>query len=148
MRQFLNKARANLKPRPVCRRRRHPRVLLVEPDYTFGLYHQIFLLACEISVTWTGTVKCALALIARKPFDVVVTEWRGFADGSGLDIIAAVRANPKLQATKVVFLSVAQDEADRIESTAPDAVLYKPELPRVLLHTLRRVLRQKSSTAN
>ncbi len=145
MRQVLNKARMNIKPRPALRWRRHPRLLLVEPDYEVGFYCQLFLLTMGFSATWAETVKCALALIASKPFDVVVTEWRLFTDGSGLDIIAAVRANPNLQATKVVFVSVARDEDDRIRSTAPDAVLYKPVPPQLMTHTLRRVLRLKLS---
>ena len=144
MRQFFNKARANIKPPPPHGWRRHPRVLLVEPDYTVGVYHQIFLIATGFSATWVSTVKCALALIANKPFDIVVTEWRLFTDGSGLEIIAAVRANPRLQRTKVVFFSVARDEAARIQSTSTDAALYKAQLPVVVIQTLRRVLRQKS----
>jgi DNA-binding response OmpR family regulator len=87
-------------------------------------------------------VKSAVAALKKWPFDVVVTEWRLFPDGSGLDIVAAIRSRPELERMRIVFLTVARDEKQSIRNTGADAVLFKPVPIPIVVQTLRRVLRR------
>src|SRR3954468_18502449 len=65
-----------------CRR---PRVLLVEPWSSVGFPCRVILSRLGFRALWVPNVKWALAFLQTNPFDAVVTEWKLFPDGSGLD---------------------------------------------------------------
>ncbi|HEX4332223.1 MAG TPA: response regulator [Usitatibacter sp.] len=84
----------------------------------------------------------AFEIAHRSPPDLIVSDVR-MSEGSGHDLIRAVKADPRLAAIPFVFLtSTFTDQADRREGLALGAVryLFRPIDPAELLRELRQAL--------
>jgi len=101
-------------------------------------------------VLTAGGVAEGLALAQAQPCDLIVSDVC-MADGSGYDLIRAVKTMPPLAAVPFVFLtSTLQDEKHRAEGLALGAAryLFRPIEPTVLLAEIASCLRERAAHGN
>lgn len=77
----------------------------------------------------------ALSMLAERPADLVIADCQ-MPGASGLDFIAAIRAEPRYGAPRILMLTGRGDIAEAARAAGADALLVKPVSPRALLETI------------
>jgi two-component system phosphate regulon response regulator PhoB len=105
------------------------------------LVHATLALGAPVEVLEARTGAEALALVRRRPIDLLLLDV-GMPELDGLETCRALKADPATRHIPVVFLSARAQPADRDAGAAAGASGYltKPFSPRVLSETARRLL--------
>jgi two-component system response regulator len=117
-------------------------VLLAEPDPHYeAITRQAFQrsrLACELTVARDGEQALRLLSEAQPPFSLVLLAL-DLPVISGLDVLAAIRADRRLRDTAVIALSASNRAEDMLSSLELGANMYI-EKPRVFEECLRTLV--------
>ncbi|HET9350188.1 MAG TPA: response regulator [Burkholderiales bacterium] len=118
------------------------RILLVDDDPGLSEVIALLLEREGYGVELAGTVKQGLNLVeARKP-DLVLTDLK-LPDGTGLDVIAGVRARrPRLPLIMITSYSSMESAIDALRAGANDYVI-KPFNNEEFLHAIARALNER-----
>jgi two-component system OmpR family response regulator len=121
------------------------RLLLLEDDPTLGDGLRDFLASDGHVVDWCTTLAQARALL-DEPYDAWLLDWN-LPDGSGLDLLASLRARGRL--TPAIVLTARDQLADRIRGldSGADDFLVKPFAPEELSARLRSLSRRVTGGA-
>jgi DNA-binding NtrC family response regulator len=118
------------------------RVLLVDDDPGVSEVIGMLLERESYGVEYAGTVKTALQRVDRSDLDVVVTDLK-LPDGTGLDVIAGVRARrPRLPIIMITSYSSMESAIDALRAGANDYVI-KPFDNDEFLRALARALNER-----
>ncbi|HTZ46450.1 MAG TPA: response regulator [Verrucomicrobiae bacterium] len=122
----------NLKAKPVFGR--VPRVLLVEDNADMRDYVRRLLLEAGYEIDTAEHGQSALALIAKKAYDLVLSDVM-MPKVDGIQLLEAIRKDPNLKTTPVMLLSARAGEEFRIQGlqAGADDYLAKPFTARDLL---------------
>ncbi|MBM4363731.1 MAG: DUF4388 domain-containing protein, partial [Deltaproteobacteria bacterium] len=121
-------------------------ILVVDPNVEETTALEMALLEKLYDVHVVRTMEEALQFVQNTHVNVVVTETR-LEVGSGIELLTALRGNPKSAATPCVFLSQETDSTlvdDALEAGAAD-YLFKPMAPRIVAAKLKRLLDRAAS---
>jgi DNA-binding NtrC family response regulator len=118
------------------------RVLLIDDDPGVSEVIGMLLERESYGVEYAGTVKTALQRVDRSDLDVVVTDLK-LPDGTGLDVIAGVRARrPRLPIIMITSYSSMESAIDALRAGANDYVI-KPFDNDEFLRALARALNER-----
>jgi CheY-like chemotaxis protein len=117
-----------------------PRILLVEDDPDVRVLMQHVLIAERYQVDAVATAASGCMLLARGPYDLVLTDGR-LPDGSGIAVAedATRRGTQAIVVTAYAF-QIPQHDLARYE------LLLKPVRPAELLEAVRRAVGQPSAS--
>jgi CheY-like chemotaxis protein len=118
-------------------------ILLVEDDDTNRKLVRIVLGGGRYRISEAASVEQALALLARDKPDLLLLDIR-LGDGSGLDVIRSVRADPafdRVPALAITAQAMKGDE-DRFMTAGFDGYLSKPIDTRRLPEVVERFIRE------
>src|SRR3954464_15731458 len=124
------------------------KILLIEDDSDLFALLKYNLEKEGFSLTGQQTGKGALELCRQTRPDLILLDIM-LPDSDGLDICTAIRKDPELAATPVIFLTARASETDRIvglEIGANDYVV-KPFFVRELIARIKLQFRQQSTPA-
>ena len=124
----------------VVRRRPRATILVLDDEESVGVFARATLPQPAFETIWAPTVEGAIAAIGEAHPDLAVIDIDLNSDGSGLDFLRHLRANPETEATPVVMLTGASDTMNREKSLrmGADRYLIKPVRP----DTFRRVVNE------
>ncbi|HEV3009781.1 MAG TPA: response regulator [Burkholderiales bacterium] len=118
------------------------RVLLIDDDPGLSEVIVILLEREGYAVKRAGTKKEGIALVEAGELDLVVTDLK-LPDGTGLDVIAAVRARrPRLPIIMITSYSSMESAIDALRAGANDYVI-KPFNNDEFLHAIARTLNDR-----
>jgi two-component system, OmpR family, response regulator QseB len=122
------------------------RILLLEDDLQLGKALQAALAQSEYKTTWVRRVVDAQALLKSEAFAAVLLDI-GLPDGSGLDVLTALRAEGK--SIPVIMLTARDAVSDRVRGldAGADDYLAKPFAVTELLSRIRAVTRRSAGFA-
>jgi two-component system cell cycle response regulator len=116
--------RPEVESQPSKLRQRTGKILAVDDRLTNLDLARCTLEPCGYTVTTAGGVREALELIRRDPPDLVLTDVH-MGDGTGFDLIRAIRQDGKLQDVLCMAISATYLEADpRVEELGLDASTF------------------------
>lgn len=116
-----------------------PQVLIVENSWTMRETLRL-LLSGDFDCTVTADAESGLARMLEQPPDLLVSDV-GLDGMDGYELCRRVRAEPRLQHLRVVFVSGHAPRAEASADSVPDAYLIKPVKPPVLIAQLHALLR-------
>jgi len=115
------------------------RILVIDDDPGLAEVLGILLERDGYEVSQAPTRKNALALLEQREFDLVITDLK-LPDGTGLDVIAGVRARrPRLPIIMITSYSSMESAIDALRAGASDYVI-KPFKNEELLRAISRAL--------
>ncbi|MEU1196465.1 response regulator transcription factor [Streptomyces sp. NPDC005813] len=117
-----------------------PHLALIEDDTDFALMCSSYLERAGFTVRWAGDARAGKAAMYDGGIDLVVLDL-GLPDGSGLELLRALRSTSRLP---VIVVSGRGEEADRVAGLeiGADDYLVKPFSQRELVARIRAVLRR------
>ncbi|MEU4609938.1 response regulator transcription factor [Streptomyces umbrinus] len=117
-----------------------PHLALIEDDPDFALMCRTYLEREGFSVSWAMDARAGKAVIHDGGIDLVVLDL-GLPDGSGLELLRALRSTSRLP---VIVVSGRGDETDRVAGLeiGADDYLVKPFSQRELVARIGAVLRR------
>lgn len=89
-----------------------PRILLVENDVMTLMCFEQLLVGEGYSVVTAEDKATALRRAAEQPFDLVITDL-GLPDGSGMDLVAGLDADQRIQAIAMTGYNLEPEEFER-----------------------------------
>lgn len=118
-------------------------ILLVEDDDTNRKLVRIVLAGGHYRISEAVSVEQALALLAHEKPDLLLLDIR-LGDGSGLDVIRAMRADPAFDQVPALAITAQamKDDKSRFLTAGFDAYLSKPIDTRLLPEVVERYLRE------
>lgn len=118
-------------------------ILLVEDDDTNRKLVRIVLGGGGYRISEAVSVEQALALLAHEKPDLLLLDIR-LGDGSGLDVIRAMRADPAFDQVPALAITAQamKDDKSRFLTAGFDAYLSKPIDTRLLPEVVERYLRE------
>ncbi|MDP1645930.1 MAG: response regulator [Thiobacillus sp.] len=118
-------------------------ILLVEDDDTNRKLVRVILGNGHYRISEAVSVEEALALLARDKPDLLLLDIR-LGDGSGLDVIRAVRADPAFDQVPALAITAQamKDDESRFLAAGFDAYLSKPIDTRRLPEMVERFIRE------
>lgn len=113
---------------------------LIEDDPDFALMCRSYLERAGFTVTWAIDARAGKAVMHEGGIDLAVLDL-GLPDGSGLDLLRALRSSSRLP---VIVVTGRGEEADRVAGLeiGADDYLVKPFSQRELVARIRAVLRR------
>ncbi|WP_369241732.1 response regulator transcription factor [Streptomyces sp. R21] len=113
---------------------------LIEDDPDFALMCRSYLERAGFTVTWAIDARAGKAVMHEGGIDLAVLDL-GLPDGSGLDLLRALRSTSRLP---VIVVTGRGEEADRVAGLeiGADDYLVKPFSQRELVARIRAVLRR------
>jgi two-component system, OmpR family, response regulator QseB len=129
-----------------CLSKHYMRILLLEDDLQLGKALQAALAQSEYKSIWVRRVVDAQALLKSEAFAAVLLDI-GLPDGSGLDVLTALRAEGK--SIPVIMLTARDAVSDRVRGldAGADDYLAKPFAVPELLSRIRAVTRRSAGFA-
>ena len=117
-----------------------PHLALIEDEPDFALMCRTYLEREGFAVTWAMDARAGKAVMYDGGIDLVVLDL-GLPDGSGLELLRALRSSSRLP---VIVVSGHGDETDRVAGLeiGADDYLVKPFSQRELVARIRAVLRR------
>lgn len=117
-----------------------PRLALIEDDLDFALMCRSYLEREGFIVTWAMDARAGKSVLHDESIDLAVLDL-GLPDGSGLELLRALRSASRLP---VIVVSGHGEEADRVAGLeiGADDYLVKPFSQRELVARIRAVLRR------
>ncbi|WP_329113415.1 response regulator transcription factor [Streptomyces sp. NBC_01465] len=117
-----------------------PRIVLIEDDADLAAMCRAFLERDAFQVTWAHDARTGHAAVLGHPTDLLVLDL-GLPDGSGLDLLRALR---RTSGIPVIIVTGWGEEADRVVGLelGADDYLVKPFSQRELAARIRAVLRR------
>jgi two-component system cell cycle response regulator DivK len=118
-------------------------ILLVEDDDINRKLVRIVLGGGRYRISEAVSVEQAMALLAHEKPDLLLLDIR-LADGSGLDVIRAMRADPAFDQVPALAITAQamKDDESRFLTAGFDAYLSKPIDTRLLPEVVERYLRE------
>ncbi len=118
-------------------------ILLVEDDETNRKLVRVVLAGRHYLIREAGSVEEALALLKDGKPDLMLFDIR-LGDGSGLDLIRSVRADPSFDAVPAVAITAQamKDDEGRFLAAGFDAYISKPVDTRRLPEVVERFIRE------
>ncbi|MHB0982113.1 MAG: response regulator [Thiobacillus sp.] len=118
-------------------------ILLVEDDDTNRKLVRIVLGGGRYRISEAVSVEQALTLLAHEKPDLLLLDIR-LGDGSGLDVIRAMRADPAFDQVPALAITAQamKDDKSRFLTAGFDAYLSKPIDTRLLPEVVERYLRE------
>jgi len=118
-------------------------ILLVEDDDTNRKLVRIVLGGARYRISEAASVEAALALLQHEKPDLLLLDIR-LADGSGLDVIRAMRADPAFDQVPALAITAQamKDDESRFLAAGFDAYLSKPIDTRRLPDMVERFIRE------
>jgi two-component system cell cycle response regulator DivK len=124
-------------------------ILLVEDDKTNRKLVRVVLAGKQYRILEAESVAQALALLDSVKPDLMLFDIR-LGDGSGLDLIRSVRANPSFDQVPAVAITAQamKDDEQRFLATGFDGYVSKPIDTRSLPEVVERFLREGRGSSN
>lgn len=125
-----------------------PRILLVDDDLDVADFARSTLEPEGFEVLHAKDLFQARGLLSRGSVDLVLLD-RRLPDGDGLDLCRELRADPRISATPVLFLSSKKSVSDKVSglSVGGDDYLPKPFDGSELTARVRALLRRTATAA-
>lgn len=115
-------------------------VLIVDDDREIANLFSVVLGLVGFTCEVVHTARDGLAFLAKKSPDIVLLDLRLGQELSGTDILAQIRANPRLRQTRVIIVTGYPSMAESVRDQA-DMILIKP----VEIDQLRTLVQRLSS---
>jgi len=121
-------------------------ILLIEDDLTYSKIIKNFLEKHQYSVSTCTKIKDATALMEKKTYDLVITDYR-LPDGTGMEVLEGIIEEQTK--TRVILITNYSDIRTAVKSMKLGAFEYitKPVNPDELLATVQEALKSRPKTS-